>query len=203
MMISRRELDWLNFYRASELHGGLILGQLARRVREPHLLTQLTRHSAEEVMHAELWTQTIVAVGGEPKPVRRTYQARYNAALRGVASVFQMLALTQVFERRVYRHFIDHERRADTHPIVRATLRRMIEEEKDHLSWVRHWLDRQEQVRGAVVRRTMAAYAALDERIYGELIGEYDYDPAADCEHAREDAARAAEAEAVPGGAGG
>ena len=33
MEIPPRELDFLNFYRASELHGGLILGQVARRVR--------------------------------------------------------------------------------------------------------------------------------------------------------------------------
>ena len=49
---------------------GFILGQMVRRTRDPELIIQLTRHSAEEVMHAQLWTETIVAVGGRPAPVR-------------------------------------------------------------------------------------------------------------------------------------
>ena len=77
MDITSRELDFLNFYRASELHGGLILGQVVRRARDPELVLDLTRHSAEEVMHAQLWTETIIAVGGRIRPVRETYQARY------------------------------------------------------------------------------------------------------------------------------
>ena len=66
MTTSNSEIALLNFYRASELHGGLILGQMVRRTRDPELILNLTRHSAEEVMHAQLWTETIVAVGGRP-----------------------------------------------------------------------------------------------------------------------------------------
>ena len=62
MFVDSAEFSLLNFYRASELHGGLILGQMVRRTRDPELILQLTRHSAEEVMHALLWTETIVAV---------------------------------------------------------------------------------------------------------------------------------------------
>jgi hypothetical protein len=50
MDITTRELGFLNFYRASELHGGLILGQLARRARGSALVLDLTRHAAEEVV---------------------------------------------------------------------------------------------------------------------------------------------------------
>ena len=77
MLVDNNEVSLLNFYRASELHGGLILGQMVRRTRDAELIMQLTRHSAEEVMHALLWTETIVAVGGKPSPVRDTYQNRY------------------------------------------------------------------------------------------------------------------------------
>jgi demethoxyubiquinone hydroxylase (CLK1/Coq7/Cat5 family) len=179
MEIDARELNWLNFYRASELHGGLVLGQLALRVREAALLDQLTRHAAEEVVHAQLWTETIIAVGGAPRPVRRTYQSYYAAAVGGLGSLFQVLALTQVFERRVYRHFTEHERRPGTHPAVRATLRRMLDEEKDHLCWVKRWLDEQEARRPGVVRRTMATYAAIDEQVYRAVVEEYRYTPVA------------------------
>ena len=72
--VSDRELLWLNVYRASELHGGLMLGRLARYVRDPQLMLHLTRHAAEEIEHAQRWTETILAVGGEPRPIRNTYQ---------------------------------------------------------------------------------------------------------------------------------
>ncbi|HSJ08557.1 MAG TPA: ferritin-like domain-containing protein, partial [Longimicrobiales bacterium] len=152
MEIGKIELDLLNFYRASELHGGLVLGQLVRRARDPHLVLELTRHSAEEVMHAMLWTETIIAVGGRPAPVRATYQVHLCAEVGAPSSLFQVLALTQVFERRVYRHFIEHARTPGTHPLVRATLERMVEEEKGHLSWVKDWLESEAARRGVVLR---------------------------------------------------
>ena len=174
--ITPLEVERLNFYRASELHGGLVLGQLARRVRDPLLLAELTRHSAEEVVHAQLWTDTIVAVGGAPRPVRDTYQTYYARAIGAPSSVLQVLALTQVFERRVYRHFLEHARIPGTHPLVRATLQRMCEEEKHHLSWVKHWLDREALRRGDwEVRRLLETYAALDERVYQELAVDYGF----------------------------
>jgi len=170
MEITLRELDVLNFYRASELHGGLCLGQVAQRARGSELLLELARHSAEEVMHAQLWTETIISVGGDVRPVRDTYQARYAAVLGPPATLLQVLALTQVFERRVYRHFTEHLRRPGTHPAVRATLRRMLDEEKGHLAWVRRWLDRQKLARGAAeVDATMRHYAAVDAVVYERL----------------------------------
>lgn len=177
--ISALELARLNFYRASELQGGLVLGQLVRRVRDPELIAELTRHSAEEVAHAQLWTETIVAVGGAPRPVRDTYQSHYARAIGAPTSVLQVLALTQVFERRVYRHFLDHARVPGTHPLVRATLERMCEEEKHHLSWVKQWLDREEERRPGHVPSLMARYAAIDEAVYARLIVEYDFRKAA------------------------
>lgn len=180
MQISPQELDLLNFYRASELHGGLVLGQLVRRVRDPELILRLTRHSQEEVFHAQLWTETILAVGGSPRPVRDTYQARYARRLGAPSSVFQVLALTQVFERRVYRHFLRHERRPGTHTEVRGTLRRMLDDEKDHLSWVRVWLDREGDRRGSSsVRAVLARYAAVDREIYEGLLLEYGFEASA------------------------
>jgi demethoxyubiquinone hydroxylase (CLK1/Coq7/Cat5 family) len=167
--ISDAELRLLNFYRASELHGGLVLGQVARHARDGALALALLRHSAEEIEHARLWTETILAVGGRVQPVRCTYQTRYAEAIGCPAGILQVLALTQVFERRVYRHFLEHLRRPGTHPAVRATLRRMIEEEKEHLGWVKRWLDEQASSRGAVVAATLRRYAEVDARIYDAL----------------------------------
>ena len=172
MEITTRELGFLNFYRASELHGGLILGQVARRARGAALVLELTRHSAEEVVHAQLWTETIIAVGGEVRPVRETYQTRYARVVGTPLALVDVLALTQVFERRVYRHFTEHLHRPGTHPRVRATLERMLEEEKGHLRWVKRWLDEQALTRGAVVKDTLARYAAADAIVYAEMTDE-------------------------------
>jgi len=180
MLDIRRELNLLNFYRASEMHGGLILAQIARRVRDTRLVLALTRHAAEEMVHAQCWTETMIALGGVPRPVRDTYQARYAQALRAPLSLFHVLALTQVFERRVFRHFTLHLRRPGTHPAICATLRRLLDEERDHLSWVKQWLDEQEKVRGrGVVLRTMREFADADETIYAQLCDEYGFARAA------------------------
>jgi demethoxyubiquinone hydroxylase (CLK1/Coq7/Cat5 family) len=180
MLDTDRELDLLNFYRASELHGGLILAQIVRRVRDPRLVLALTRHAAEEIVHAQCWTETLLTLGGTPRPVRDTYQARYARALRAPVSVFHVLALTQVFERRVFRHFTLHLRRPGTHPAICATLRRLLDEERDHLSWVKTWLDEQEKSRGReLVTRTMHEFAEADETIYAEQCDEYGFARAA------------------------
>ncbi len=179
MKITTQELRWLNFYRASELEGGLVLGQLARRVRDPELMLRLTRHGAEEVLHAQLWTETIFELGGAPSPTSDTYQRRYSRVLGTPQSTMQVLALTQVFERRVHRHFLVHARRPDIHTSVRRTLLRMIEEERDHLSWVKRWLDEAAEKRPGVVRQLMTRYAQADELIYGQVTAEYGFRSAA------------------------
>ncbi len=179
MEITPRELGFLNFYRASELHGGLILGQVARRARDSALVLDLTRHSAEEVAHAQLWTETIIAVGGRVRPVRDTYQSRYARLVGSPTALLDVLALTQLFERRVYRHFTEHLRRPHTHPRVRATLARMLEEEKSHLHWVKRWLDDQTLVLGGVVGETLARYAEADARVYAETTRELGWREAA------------------------
>jgi bacterioferritin (cytochrome b1) len=173
MIPANNDIALLNFYRASELHGGLILGQMVRRTRDPGLILNLTRHSAEEVMHAQLWTETIIAIGGRPAPVRGTYQTRYAEEVGTPISMLEILALTQVFERRVYRHFTLHLRQPGVHPVVAATLRRMLEEEKGHLTWVKRWLDLQAAQRPAEVREVMRRYAEVDERVYAAISSEY------------------------------
>ena len=167
------EIALLNFYRASELHGGLILGQMVRRTRDPGLILNLTRHSAEEVMHAQLWTETIIEVGGKPAPVRETYQARYAEEVGTPISMLEILALTQVFERRVYRHFTLHLRQPGVHEIIATTLRRMLDEERGHLTWVKQWLDKQSLQRPTEVRDVMRRYAEVDERVYAAISTEY------------------------------
>ncbi len=177
--IFKREAAILNFYRASELHGGLVMGMLAQRTRDPELMLELTRHAAEEVMHAQLWTETMLALGMRPTPVRQTSQDRYAAASGTPTTVLEVLALTQVFERRVCRHFQEHLRRPGTHELVKATLRRMLADEAGHISWIKHWLDRESVSRRALVQRTLDRYTLIDREVYAAWRADIGWESAA------------------------
>ena len=106
-------------------------------------------------------------------PIRDTYQARYTAVIGTPLTILQVLALTQVFERRVYRHFSEHLHRPETHQLVQDTLCRMLEEEKGHLSWVKQWLDVQARTRAYQVSDTMRRYAEADAIVYAALLDEF------------------------------
>jgi len=171
MEIDENELWILSYYGASELAGALVLGRLASQVDDDDLRVRLTEHCAEEASHAWLWTETILEVGGIPRRVSETYQTRYFAALGPPTSVIEVLALTQVFERRVMRHFREHLRRQGIHPAVARTLRRMIAEEVGHVGWVKERLDRcaREGDAGAV-RAVLRRFAQVDRQVYAGLV---------------------------------
>jgi acyl carrier protein len=165
--ISENDLWILSYYRESELAGGLIMGRLARETDDDDLRVHLTEHCAEETNHAWLWTQTILKVGGTPKRVAETYQTRYYAEIGMPASLLEILTLTQVFERRVIRHFRAHLKWPNVHPAVAETLHKMIEDEVGHISWVKDRLDRYAAEKGeALVAETMRRFTEVDERVY-------------------------------------
>lgn len=167
MEISENDLWILSYYRESELAGGLVMGRLARETDDDDLRVHLTEHCAEEAHHAWLWTETILKVGGTPKRVAETYQTRYYAEIGMPVSLLEILTLTQVFERRVIRHFRAHLKWPNTHPAVAATLHRMIEDEIGHISWVKDRLDRYAAEKGqALVADTMRRFTEVDERVY-------------------------------------
>jgi hypothetical protein len=165
--ISDEELWELSYYRASELAGSLLMGRLARRVRDDELRTRLTWHFAEEARHAWRWTEVIRALGADPVPVAETYQSNYLARVGIPTDELSLLALTYVFERRVAQHFALHRSLPGLHPMVRDTLASMCGEEGPHIRWIRERLDA-EAARGgrervdAAIRR----YEEIDREIY-------------------------------------
>ena len=171
MEVDENELWLLCYYRASELAGALVMGRLAAGTDDDELRVRLTEHCAEEANHAWLWTRTILEVGGTPRRVAETYQTRYLAAIGPPATTLEVLALTQVFERRVMRHFRDHLRRPGTHPAVARTLERMIAEEVGHIGWVKERLDRCARELGAAgVTRTLRRFSDVDHQVYAGLL---------------------------------
>ncbi len=167
MEITENELWLLSYYRQSELDGALIMGRLARETDDDDLRVHLTEHCAEEAQHAWLWTQTILKVGSVPQRVAETYQTRYYAEIGTPTSLLEILALTQVFERRVVKHFRAHLGWPGTHPAVIATLQRMIDDEVGHISWVKDRLDRYAAEKGeTIVAETMRRCTEVDEKVY-------------------------------------
>ena len=171
MEISENDLWILSYYRESELAGSLIMGRLARETDDDDLRVHLTEHCAEEAQHAWMWTQTIARVGGTPRRVAETYQTRYFAEIGNPTTLLEILALTQVFERRVIRHFRAHLRWPGTHPAVAETLQRMIDDEVGHITWVKDRLDRIAREKGDhTVSDTLRRFIEMDRRIYAELL---------------------------------
>lgn len=170
MEISENELWLLSYYRESELAGALLMGRLARETDDDDLRVRLTEHCAEEARHAWAWTETILKVGGTPKHVSETYQSRYHAAVGNPSNLLEVLALTQIFERRVVRHFRAHLSWPGTHPEVKRTLQQLIEEEAGHIRWVKDRLDAYALANGeAVVTEMLERFKRIDEEVYNDL----------------------------------
>ena len=168
--ISENELWLLSYYRESELAGGLLMGRLARETDDDDLRVRLTEHCAEEAGHAWAWTECILRVGGVPKKVSETYQSRYHAAVGNPTTLLEVLALTQIFERRVVRHFRAHMSWPGTHPEIKRTLQQLIEEETGHIRWVKDRLDAYAAANGqAVVDEMMERFKRVDEEVYSGL----------------------------------
>ena len=168
--ISDNELWLLSYYRASELAGALLMGRLAHETDDDDLRVRLTEHCAEEARHAWAWTECIRKVGGTPKKVSETYQSRYHAAVGNPTNLLEVLALTQIFERRVVRHFRAHLSWPGTHPEVKRTLLQLIEEEAGHIRWVKDRLDAYGAANGeTVVKEMMERFKRVDEEVYNGL----------------------------------
>jgi acyl carrier protein len=170
LQITENELWLLSYYRESELAGSLLMGRLARETDDDDLRVRLTEHCAEEARHAWAWTETILKVGGTPKRVSETYQSRYHAAVGNPSNLLEVLALTQIFERRVVRHFRAHLSWPGTHPEVAKTLQQLIDEEAGHIRWVKDRLDAYAATNGeAVVKEMLDRFKQIDEQVYNEL----------------------------------
>lgn len=170
LQVSENELWLLSYYRESELAGALLMGRLARETDDDDLRVRLTEHCAEEARHAWAWTETIMRVGGTPKRVSETYQSRYHAAVGNPSNLLEVLALTQIFERRVVRHFKAHLAWPGTHPEVARTLQQLIDEEVGHIRWVKDRLDAYGAIHGElVVREMLDRFQRIDEQVYNGL----------------------------------
>jgi hypothetical protein len=164
--MNRRNLSWkLNWYRQSELEGALLLGKMIRAVDETALFLPLTRHCADEARHACLWAECLEELGLPVVRIFRGYQSFYAQHGAIPVSVAEALALTHVFEKRVWRQFQRELGEPGLPPPVASCLRALLRDERQHLDWVRQWLSQRPE--GTDLLRH---FARIDEAVYASLV---------------------------------
>jgi len=157
----RRHLAWkLNWWRQSELEGSLLLGRMVGLATTRELCQQLTRHCAEEAEHARLWSDVITELSLGHVRIHRSFQSLFLEHSGPPRSLVEVLAFTQIFERRVHRRFHEEMRQPGLPPAATRAYAKMIEDEKGHLSWVADWLAKEPQA-PAELRRFEAAERAV------------------------------------------
>lgn len=173
-MIDENSLWLMSYYRSSEISGALFFGRLARTVAPGPLQHDLTKHFADEAQHAWHWTNCIHELGATPLQLDAAYQDRYLAAAGLPANLMEVLALTQVFERRVIRQYALHSRARGLPAPVRRTLLTIMQDEKWHIRWIRDALAAMALEHGREsVERALARFGAADVEVYRAALAEH------------------------------
>lgn len=175
-MATDENLCWLlSFYRTSEIGGALFFGQLARALRPSAIQRDMTRHFADEAQHARYWTECLERLHLQPLKLGQSYQDQYVAAAGLPVNLMEVLAITQVFEKRVVSQYALHSRIADLEPEVKETLQRIMNDERWHIEWVRDALKTMEADYGeGAIRETLTRFTEADRAVYRKIAEEHD-----------------------------
>jgi hypothetical protein len=161
-----RNLAWrLNWYRQSELEGALLLGRMVRAANDSFLVQRLTRHAADEARHAAIWADAIAEADLPMIRIFRSYQSLYGEHGGMPVGMQEVLAFTQIFERRVHKRFTSELHQSDLPASARKAFEIMIADESDHLEWVLSWLRKQ-----ADSEALLQKYQAIDLAVYHEVL---------------------------------
>jgi len=173
--IAQNELWLLSFYRVSEISGALFFGRLARTIAPGPIQRDMTKHFADESLHAWYWTDCIARLGAQPLKLERTYQDQYLSQAGLPANPMEILALTQVFEQRVANQYGRHMAVPDLRPEVRETLERIIQDERWHIQWVGEALVALESEYGREeIRAALERFRAADKEVYRQTVAEHE-----------------------------
>lgn len=173
MSLSDNDLWLLSFYRSSEINGALFFGRVARIVKGP-LQVDVTHHFSDEANHATYWTHCIDDLGHQPIRQNKAYQDQYLDAVGLPANLMEVMAITQVFEKRVINQYRRHLRSAGTHPRVRQTIETIMKDERWHVQYVKQALeDMSEKYGGELIQQTLERYTAADQEVYEKTLEEY------------------------------
>ena len=161
-------LHWiLSFYRTSEISGALFFGELARSLRPSAIQQDMTRHFADEANHARYWTDCLEQLGAQPLKLATAYQNQYLAAAGMPANLMEILAITQVFEKRVVAQYTLHAKSPSVPDIVGETIETIMKDEQWHIQWIRDALKDMETEYGADnIKDTLKRFTLADREVY-------------------------------------
>lgn len=180
MPLTDRELWLVNFYRNSELHGALLMGRLARTLKDEVLLVEATAHCATEARHASMLSRTIAAAGGRLDPAIPPIQEAYSSEGGIPAALVEILVLSETLERRVREGYHRHLAQESVHPAVRETIEAIVSEMEakrgaEHAGWIDEALERMDPAQVDAARRKWRevdrAVATRIERSLDERFG--------------------------------
>ena len=174
MPLSDEELWLLSYYRVSEISGSLFFGRLSRVVGSGPIQHDLSKHFADEAQHAWYWTECIDRLGARPLKLDVAYQDQYLEAAGLPANLMEILAITQVFERRVINQYAKHRAAPNLRCEIRETIDRIMHDERWHVSWVRTALEGMHERYGRDrVQATLQRYADADRAVYASTVEEH------------------------------
>ncbi len=166
-MLDENELWILSFYRTSEISGSLFFGRLAKAVKAGPIQRDMTKHFADEAVHAWYWTDCIEKLGAKPIKVNAAYQDQYLTAAGMPANLMEVLAITQVFERRAIHQYMLHSQMPNIRPETAGALGKIMEDEKWHIQWIRDALKSMEGEYGKdLIDATLKRFHEADHAVY-------------------------------------
>ena len=170
-----KNLHWiLSFYRTSEISGALFFGELARSLRPSAIQQDMTRHFADEANHARYWTDCLEKLGAEPLKLPNAYQNQYLAAAGMPTNLMEILAITQVFEKRVVSQYTLHSESPNVPDVVRETIDTIMTDEQWHIQWIRDALKDMETEYGKDnIRDTLRRFMLADREVYEKTAVEH------------------------------
>ncbi|MGA9767686.1 MAG: ferritin-like domain-containing protein [Blastocatellia bacterium] len=173
--LSENELWILSFYRTSEISGALFFGRLAKSMKPGSIQRDMTKHFSDEALHSWYWTSCIERLGGEPLKLSEAYQDQYLAAAGLPVNLMEVLAITQVFEKRVINQYARHNQVPDLHTEVRDTLAKIMVDEKWHIEWIHEALKNMEPEYGKeLIETTLRRFQAADREVYSRAAQEHE-----------------------------
>lgn len=174
MSLTENDQWLLSYYRSSEINGALFFGRIARTVGAGKLQAEVTHHFSDEANHASYWTDCINDLDASPLKLRESYQDQYLQAIGMPANLMEVMAITQVFEKRVIAQYRQHLRAPGLHPRIRRTIEKIMIDERWHVQYVRDALSNMESRYGADrIAATTARFTEADKEIYAKTLAEY------------------------------
>ena len=172
--LSDNERWLLSYYRSSEISGALFFGRVSRMVKPGPLQTTVTHHFTDEAEHAEYWTDCINDLDAFPIKMREAYQDQYLEAIGTPSNMVEVMAITQVFEKRVIGQYHRQLRVPNLNPRVKQTIDKIMLDERWHIQYVRDALEEMKKKYGAeYIDETVERFTLADQEIYAKTLSEY------------------------------